>query len=63
MAELKTKPQRKKNLLCPYCGEIFDIVDFKVRIEVYRCSNKSSASFRKTQKCKLCKGTIALKTY
>jgi hypothetical protein len=57
----KTNSQRKKDVECPHCGGVFERVDYRTKIEVFRCAAKSPAAFHKTRPCKICRGLVAVR--
>jgi len=56
-----SKEYRTKDVICPYCGRVFDTVDVRTRIEVFRCSTKSEIVCHKQKHCKLCYGIVGVK--
>ena len=55
------KEYRTKDVICPYCKRVFDTVDVRTRIEVFRCSKKSEVVCHKQKHCKLCYGIVGVK--
>ena len=53
--------RRRKNIICPHCSGVFDTVDYRTKIEVFRYSSKSGANVHKTRKCKACRGVVAVR--
>ena len=55
------KEHRTKDVICPYCNRVFDTVDVRTRIEVFRCSQNSKIVCHKQKHCKLCYGIVGVK--
>lgn len=55
------KTQRTKNVDCPYCGRIFETVEAKTKVEIYRCSKKAKVDCHALRHCKVCHGFVGVK--
>jgi ribonuclease I len=55
------KSRRMRDVYCPHCGRVFETVDVKSKIEVFRCSKKSGLSFHTFRHCKICRGIVGIK--
>ena len=49
-----SKEYRTKDVICRYCKRVFDTMDVRTRIEVFRCSPKTEFVCHKQKHCKLC---------
>jgi len=54
---------RMKDVICPFCGNVFDEVNAGVKIEVLRCPRNKAATFKfhQTKPCRICHRIVAIK--
>jgi Fe2+ or Zn2+ uptake regulation protein len=55
------RTRRKKDIICPHCGRVFETVDEQIRVEVFRCSKKTGVDCHKFRHCKICHRIVGIK--
>jgi len=55
------KTLRIKKIDCPHCGKLFETVDAKTKVEVYRVSKKSVVDCHTLRHCRKCHGIVGIK--
>jgi len=54
------KPERMKEIKCPYCGKNFMVVSQKRRLDLLRFSSRVNAPCHEYRKCRLCHENIGI---
>jgi len=54
------KTSNKKEIKCPYCGEVFKVVDVTVKLELIRYPKKAKIPLNKSVSCTKCHNMIGI---
>ncbi len=57
----KSYRRRQKDVICPYCGNVFETVDFCIKFEVERFSRKSAQVIHRTKTCRICHRIVGVR--
>jgi hypothetical protein len=57
----KSCRRRTKELICPYCGRVFEKVDASIKVEVLRFSSKLKEPLHSYKSCKLCRRIVGVR--